>query len=224
MWWKFLLTINYLGDLVEETGMLPDELLFRLRTMVLLLVSQSLQRQRVLNRAQARTMHTMSWIQLRHLLLLLLLQPLFTKTRYWFSYKILQALKTTKTSFAHPTLVFQICPICLTNPKDMAFGCGHQVNPSLSIHVLLSIARSINIIVTSRIRRHAVIVAKPFNYAQSAAVQSRPESSSTEVSTSTLQTLRFSMHSWCTDYPVAVFFVLFPVHRHWWDLAEHSLD
>ncbi|GFP84990.1 E3 ubiquitin-protein ligase rglg2 [Phtheirospermum japonicum] len=22
---------------------------------------------------------------------------------------------------------FQICAICLTNPKDMAFGCGHQV-------------------------------------------------------------------------------------------------
>ncbi|PKI77103.1 hypothetical protein CRG98_002606 [Punica granatum] len=20
----------------------------------------------------------------------------------------------------------QICPICLANPKDMAFGCGHQ--------------------------------------------------------------------------------------------------
>ncbi|KAM2479148.1 hypothetical protein PS1_002915 [Malus domestica] len=20
----------------------------------------------------------------------------------------------------------QVCPICLTNPKDMAFGCGHQ--------------------------------------------------------------------------------------------------
>uniref|UniRef100_K3XHS8 VWFA domain-containing protein n=1 Tax=Setaria italica TaxID=4555 RepID=K3XHS8_SETIT len=24
----------------------------------------------------------------------------------------------------------QVCPICLVNPKDMAFGCGHQVNLS----------------------------------------------------------------------------------------------
>lgn len=23
--------------------------------------------------------------------------------------------------------LFQCCPICLTNPRDMAFGCGHQV-------------------------------------------------------------------------------------------------
>lgn len=23
----------------------------------------------------------------------------------------------------------QLCPICLTNNKDMAFGCGHQVDP-----------------------------------------------------------------------------------------------
>ncbi|CAL8092438.1 unnamed protein product [Prunus armeniaca] len=25
----------------------------------------------------------------------------------------------------------QVCPICLTNPKDMAFGCGHQVDQFL---------------------------------------------------------------------------------------------
>ncbi|KAI8533572.1 hypothetical protein RHMOL_Rhmol10G0020900 [Rhododendron molle] len=25
----------------------------------------------------------------------------------------------------------QVCPICLSNPKDMAFGCGHQIVPGL---------------------------------------------------------------------------------------------
>lgn len=34
----------------------------------------------------------------------------------------------------------QICPICLTNPKDMAFGCGHQVNNFLYIlHFILTL-------------------------------------------------------------------------------------
>lgn len=32
----------------------------------------------------------------------------------------------------------QLCPICLSNPKDMAFGCGHQVNPT-NFHLLLLI-------------------------------------------------------------------------------------
>ncbi|KAG2279738.1 hypothetical protein Bca52824_050958 [Brassica carinata] len=27
----------------------------------------------------------------------------------------------------------QICPICLTSPKDMAFGCGHQCGPDLQV-------------------------------------------------------------------------------------------
>jgi E3 ubiquitin-protein ligase RGLG len=32
--------------------------------------------------------------------------------------------------------LFKVCPICLTNPKDMAFGCGHMVSSSkLSFHV-----------------------------------------------------------------------------------------
>lgn len=34
----------------------------------------------------------------------------------------------------------QVCPICLTNPKDMAFGCGHQVNHSLVCHYDLQVA------------------------------------------------------------------------------------
>lgn len=33
-----------------------------------------------------------------------------------------EPLSTAPTS----TYEHQICPICLTNPKDMAFGCGHQ--------------------------------------------------------------------------------------------------
>lgn len=62
--------------------MIPNELLsLLLLSMVLLLVqSQSPQRQRVLSRAQVHTMLTTSSIQL--LLLLLMLQPLFMKTRY----------------------------------------------------------------------------------------------------------------------------------------------
>ncbi|RZS10070.1 hypothetical protein BHM03_00041220 [Ensete ventricosum] len=30
-------------------------------------------------------------------------------------------------------LFFKVCPICLTNPKDMAFGCGHLVCFSFSV-------------------------------------------------------------------------------------------
>lgn len=30
-------------------------------------------------------------------------------------------------SVEHQTPMEQVCPICLTNPKDMAFGCGHLV-------------------------------------------------------------------------------------------------
>ncbi|KAL8466115.1 hypothetical protein ACS0TY_035285 [Phlomoides rotata] len=48
------------------------------------------------------------------------------------SYQVTEALELIS-----PTLLLelispramsgQICPICLTNPKDMAFGCGHQI-------------------------------------------------------------------------------------------------
>ncbi|XP_042520172.1 E3 ubiquitin-protein ligase RGLG3 [Macadamia integrifolia] len=32
---------------------------------------------------------------------------------------------TSSQSVEHASLMDQTCPICLTNPKDMAFGCGH---------------------------------------------------------------------------------------------------
>ncbi|KAF8369619.1 hypothetical protein HHK36_032356 [Tetracentron sinense] len=47
-----------------------------------------------------------------------------------------------------------VCPICLSNPKNMAFGCGHQ---------------------KSVFRRHAATVDKIFNYVQFAGAQSKPE-------------------------------------------------
>ncbi|URE24803.1 Copine [Musa troglodytarum] len=46
-------------------------------------------------------------------------------------YETAPALASTSASSTTPTAPSssydnQICPICLTNPKDMAFGCGHQ--------------------------------------------------------------------------------------------------
>ncbi|KAK6129352.1 hypothetical protein DH2020_036903 [Rehmannia glutinosa] len=35
------------------------------------------------------------------------------------------------------TYEHQICPICLTNPKDMAFGCGHQVLGPINFLIFL---------------------------------------------------------------------------------------
>lgn len=32
------------------------------------------------------------------------------------------------TFFFFSYVIMQVCPICLSNPKDMAFGCGHQVD------------------------------------------------------------------------------------------------
>ncbi|XP_042475925.1 E3 ubiquitin-protein ligase RGLG3-like [Macadamia integrifolia] len=44
---------------------------------------------------------------------------------------------TSFQSVEHETSTEQVCPICLTNPKDMAFGCGHltckDCGPSLSL-------------------------------------------------------------------------------------------
>ncbi|KAL5714577.1 RING-type E3 ubiquitin transferase [Ranunculus cassubicifolius] len=37
----------------------------------------------------------------------------------------LQPQMISSTSFAATAAVEPVCPICLTNPKDMAFGCGH---------------------------------------------------------------------------------------------------
>nr|XP_043617578.1 E3 ubiquitin-protein ligase RGLG2-like [Erigeron canadensis]XP_043617579.1 E3 ubiquitin-protein ligase RGLG2-like [Erigeron canadensis] len=34
--------------------------------------------------------------------------------------------QSTSSSIPNSTYDNQVCPICLTNPKDMAFGCGHQ--------------------------------------------------------------------------------------------------
>ncbi|KAF8399805.1 hypothetical protein HHK36_015676 [Tetracentron sinense] len=45
----------------------------------------------------------------------------------------------------------QVCPVCLSNPKDTAFGCGHQVF------------------------QHAVTVGKTFSHAPFAGSQSKPE-------------------------------------------------
>lgn len=46
------------------------------------------------------------------------------------SYPVNRNPTSTSTSTAPPvassTYDNQVCPICLTNPKDMAFGCGHQ--------------------------------------------------------------------------------------------------
>lgn len=30
-------------------------------------------------------------------------------------------------------LLLQTCPVCLTNAKDLAFGCGHMVSEPLSL-------------------------------------------------------------------------------------------
>jgi E3 ubiquitin-protein ligase RGLG len=35
--------------------------------------------------------------------------------------------------------LMQLCPICLSNSKDMAFGCGHQVNTTIFLLLLLEI-------------------------------------------------------------------------------------
>ncbi|KAH9622447.1 hypothetical protein KSS87_016671 [Heliosperma pusillum] len=56
----------------------------------------------------------------------------------------------------------QLCPICITNPKDMAFGCGHQLQMSI------------------RLFRHAVIVESFSTLALFVDVQSKPELSFTD--------------------------------------------
>lgn len=33
--------------------------------------------------------------------------------------------------------MFKVCPICLTNPKDMAFGCGHTVSAAMKVNFCL---------------------------------------------------------------------------------------
>ncbi|KAL4586979.1 hypothetical protein LXL04_011627 [Taraxacum kok-saghyz] len=36
-----------------------------------------------------------------------------------------------------PSYDNRVCPVCLSNPKDMAFGCGHQTCCNCGIDLLL---------------------------------------------------------------------------------------
>ncbi|KAL8458474.1 hypothetical protein ACS0TY_036115 [Phlomoides rotata] len=46
----------------------------------------------------------------------------FTKSNEWTVIELVE-----KCPKLDSLLRQEICPICLTNPKDMAFGCGHQI-------------------------------------------------------------------------------------------------
>ncbi|RWV89106.1 hypothetical protein GW17_00048766, partial [Ensete ventricosum] len=51
----------------------------------------------------------------------------FKSTSYQQSAPSYTGYQTPSASGTTPAAPRQLCPICLTNPKDMAFGCGHQV-------------------------------------------------------------------------------------------------
>lgn len=77
-------------------------------------------------------------------------------------------------------ILLQVCPICLTNPKDMAFACGHQVsysNPFPGFHILLCYFRVIMYILASFffMSRHAVIVENTSVHVPFAGHKSKPE-------------------------------------------------
>ncbi|KAG6759051.1 hypothetical protein POTOM_035516 [Populus tomentosa] len=63
----------------------------------------------------------------------------------------------------------QVCAICLTNPKDMAFGCGHQDNGIITTSTLLTPLLFCRLVVT---------VEKTSNCALYVDAQYRPESGS----------------------------------------------
>lgn len=79
--------------------------------------------------------------------------------------------------------VEQLCPICITSPKNMAFGCGHQViyesmHYLFTCHVLFKVLgdeTDFHVHTLILWIRHAVIVESFWMLAQFADVQLRPE-------------------------------------------------
>lgn len=69
----------------------------------------------------------------------------------------------------------QLCPICITSPKNMAFGCGHQVFNQYCLDLVMILTSSIYIIDPFILFRHAVIVESFWMLAQFVDVLLRPE-------------------------------------------------
>lgn len=68
----------------------------------------------------------------------------------------------------------QLCPICLSNSKDMAFGCGHQVDFLLYLRYYQLFKEVINILISLYGRRVAN-VEETSSHAQYVGAQFRPE-------------------------------------------------
>ncbi|KAG5520761.1 hypothetical protein RHGRI_033363 [Rhododendron griersonianum] len=85
----------------------------------------------------------------------------------------------TATGTAPYSSVDQVCPICLTNPKDMAFACGHQVSYSKSTSRLSHSSLLLRVLYICLsfffVSRLAVIVENTSVHVPFAAHQSKPE-------------------------------------------------
>ena len=169
------------GEAVDNGGLLRTEFLCHRQSMSLLLVAaHTLVARTAFSTVHIIILHTMQWEPAhRHIQVHMIIGYLtFFKKLGYVTFALLHCFHEERnvSDYANmASLIFQVCPICLTNPKDMAFGCGHQVSLYLRCLCSYNIEVVGTVACISLLGRLVLIVGKCSNYAPFAGAQSKLE-------------------------------------------------